>query len=233
MKKTVVILQSSYIPWIGYFDLINSADEFIIYDDIFISPEKSWRVKNKVRNKKESFWLTIPIIEKKLSSKLIKEVEVAKPFWAKKHWKSISLAYSKAPYFVQYRSLLEKTFAECENLKFLSQINQKFIFLICSLLKIETKISFSEEYGFQTLKSTERLVEICKASSATTYLSGPAGKNYLKEDLFVQANIKLKYFDYSGYLPYPQLGDNFFPNLSILDTLLSVGEDTKKLMKSF
>lgn len=232
-KKTIVIIQSSYIPWKGYFDMINFADEFIIYDDVQYS-KGSWRNRNQIKTANGLCWLTIPVQTLgRYPGISIDEVLVENNFWVKKHWHSIKSNYSKAPYFEIYSPIFQKIYNRCENLQFLSEINYLFISEICNLLEINTVISSSKDYGFSHLSSTDRLIEICKKAYATHYLSGPAAKDYLKEERFVESNIELSYMDYSDYGSYPQLFGEYQSNVSILDLLFNVGANSKNYMKSF
>jgi len=116
--------------------------------------------------------------------------------------------------------------------KFLSKINYRFIMAICKILGIKTKISWSMDYELIEGK-TERLVHLCKQAGATEYLSGPAAKDYIEEELFQKAGIKLTFMDYSGYPEYSQLYPPFEHKVSIIDLIFNVGSNAPKYMKSF
>lgn len=230
MTKKVAIVQSNYIPWKGYFDLINLVDEFILYDDMQYT-RRDWRNRNKIKTQNGLKWLTIPVKVKGKYLQKINETEIDDIDWSKKHWQSIIENYGKTKYFNDYRDEFEELYIECnENL--LSRINYRFIIKICQLIGINTKISFSMEYYFKGEK-TEKLVDLCKQVSATEYISGPAAKSYINEELFEEANIALNFMDYSGYPEYYQLFPPFEHSVSIIDLILNEGPDTKKFMKSF
>ncbi|MCH9631818.1 MAG: hypothetical protein S4CHLAM6_01360 [Chlamydiae bacterium] len=233
MNKTIVITQSAYIPWRGYFDLINLADEFIIYDDTQFSTTKAWRNRNQIKTKNGPEWLTIPIKTKGKFLQKIDSVEINSTNWAKKHWKTIKLIYSKADYFDLYAPIFEDLYQACSKLDSLSSVNCLMIKNICKLLDISTPISFSKDYGFENLKKTDRLIEICKKSNATHYLSGPSAKSYLENKKFLEAGVQLLFMDNSGYPAYPQRFEEFIPNVSILDLLFNVGPNSKTYMKSY
>ena len=220
MKK-IGILQSNYIPWKGYFDMIRSVDEFILYDDMQYT-RRDWRNRNLVQSPQGLHWLTIPVEVKGKFDQKIKNTKISNKKWTKDHWQTIRLYYAKAPYFKEYESLFEKTFRECEGLDLLSQVNFKWIQLICSLLQITTKLSWSMDYELKEGK-TERLVGLCQSAGGTYYLSGPAAKDYIVDQLFQEAGIELKYMDYSGYPKYPQLHSPFEHGVSILDLLFNTG----------
>ena len=104
MKK-IAILQSNYIPWKGYFDLINMVDEFVIFDTAQFT-KNDWRNRNKIKTSQGVQWLTIPAQQNSLQQ-LICETKVSNPKWAKKHWSTIAQNYSKTPYFKDYKDLFE------------------------------------------------------------------------------------------------------------------------------
>jgi hypothetical protein len=228
MKK-VAILQSNYIPWKGYFDMINSVDEFVLYDTAQYT-KNDWRNRNKIKNKKESFWLTIPVSQKSLNQK-INETIVSNDNWRKKHWKSLILTYGKAKYFKEIKALLEPLYLD-SNEQQLSFINFNFIKRISSFLEIKTKIRWSNEFELIEGQS-EKLLGLCKDFNANIYLSGPAAKNYLDEKIFMESRIKVEWIDYSNYPKYNQFGNEFKHEVSILDLLFHEGPNSYKFMKSF
>lgn len=230
MKK-VAILQSNYIPWKGYFDLINSVDEFIIFDEMQYT-KRDWRNRNKIKTPQGIVWLTIPVGVKGKFHQKINETKVGES-WSEKHWRTISMAYSKAPYFSDYKSIFEDFFLkESLNLEYLSDINIQLIKIINNVLNIKTTISLDSDYGIIEGKS-ERLLDLCKKASADVYLSGPAAKDYLDCDIFEKEGIGVQWMDYSNYPEYTQLYPPFEHGVSILDLLFSVGPDAPKFMKSF
>src|SRR5207244_4199671 len=138
-KKKVAIVQSCYIPWKGYFDLLNSVDEFILYDDMQYT-RRDWRNRNIIKTPTGLQWLTIPVDVKGKYFQKINETQVSDKTWAIKHWRSFVANYSKSAYFKQYSDYFESLYAECENETYLSQINFKFLQGICSLLNMSTSI---------------------------------------------------------------------------------------------
>lgn len=228
MPKKIAILQSNYIPWKGYFDLINSVDEFILYDNMQYT-KNDWRNRNKIKTPLGIKWLTIPVIYN--FGQNIKDTKIANPHWKKKHWSSLKHNYNKAKYFSEYKDLFAELYLSNEDI-FLSNVNYKFVKAICDILKITTKLSWSMEYNLIEGK-TERLLDLCKQAQATEYISGPAAKDYLEKDLFSQEGIKLTYMDYSGYPEYNQLFPPFEHKVSILDLIFNEGQNASKFMKSF
>ena len=230
LSKTTAIVQSNYIPWRGYFDLINSADEFILYDDMQYT-RRDWRNRNIIKSARGPIWLTIPVQVKGKYLQTIKHTEVADENWARDHWNAIVHNYSRASCFSDYRDLFEDLYLGSRE-KFLSQINYRFISGICRILGIKTNISFSMNYDLMGSK-TERLVNLCKQTGATNYLTGPAARTYLDEELFAREGISVSYIDYDGYPEYGQLYPPFEPRVSIIDLVFNQGPGATKYMKSF
>jgi hypothetical protein len=230
MPKTVAIVQSNYIPWRGYFDLINSVDEFILYDDMQYTV-RDWRNRNIIKTANGPLWLTIPVEVKGKYFQKIKDTVVSDPAWGRKHWASITHNYAKAKHFAASRQMFADLYAAPEE-RLLSRINHCFIRVICELLGIKTTISWSMDYELMGDK-TKRLVNLCKQAGASDYLSGPAAKSYLDEDLFAREDIAVAYMDYSDYPEYRQLYPPFEPQVSILDLIFNEGPDAARYMKSF
>jgi len=228
--KRVAILQSNYIPWKGYFDMINMVDEFILYDDIQYT-RRDWRNRNKIKTPQGSKWLSIPVEAKGKYFQKINEIKVSEKGWMKKHWQSIIHNYSKTKYFKEYKDIFEELYLSCDE-EYLSQINYKFITAINEILGIKTKIRWSSEFELIDGR-TEKLLGICKDCNADVYLSGPAAKDYFDEELAEKENIKVEWMDYSGYKEYEQLHPPFEHGVTILDLIFNEGANATKFMKNF
>lgn len=232
--KKVAIVQSNYIPWKGYFDLINLVDEFVLFDDMQYT-RRDWRNRNLIKTRAGPKWLTIPVAVKGNFFQKIKDTRVSDPGWTRRHWESIVHNYSKAAHFARYRELFESLYLGSQE-TFLSQINYAFLAATCKMLGIGTRISWSDDYARVRVSvegKTERLVSICKQARATTYISGPAARDYIDETLFNNENISLEYVDYSSYPEYRQLFPPFEHRVSIIDLIFNEGPDAPKYMKSF
>ncbi|MBF0510072.1 MAG: WbqC family protein, partial [Deltaproteobacteria bacterium] len=194
MSKRVAIVQSNYIPWKGYFDIINMVDEFIIYDDMQYT-RRDWRNRNKIKTHQGANWLTIPVeVKGKYFQKII-ETRISDPFWGKRHWASLIHNYSKAKFFNKYKAVFKALYFDNTE-EFLSLINFNFITTINQVLGINTLLSWSTDYNSGEGK-TGRLLNLCKETGATEYLSGPAAQGYLDEELFHRDGVEIRWMDYS------------------------------------
>jgi hypothetical protein len=226
--KRIAILQSNYIPWKGYFDIINSVDEFVFHDDLQYT-KNDWRNRNRIKTEKGAIWLTIPCGTNQ--KRLICEVEMKDNSWQKKHWNQIESNYCKARYWNTYKDFFSEIYLSNKWGK-LSEFNQTLIKKISKeLLGITTIFRDSREFNLK-LSKAERVLELLKKIGATSYLSGPSARNYLKESMFKEANIDLYWMDYSGYPEYNQLFKPFIHSVSIIDLIFNEGPYSKNYMKS-
>lgn len=218
---TVSVIQSNYIPWKGYFDIINDSDLFIFYDDVQYT-KNDWRNRNKIKSINGTNWLTIPVGSK--LDKLIHEVEINDSTWQKKHWKTISLIYNDAPYFNKYKDFFRQIYLDMKwsNLSILNQYLIKHI--SHEFLGINTTFKSSLEFNSQGQK-LNKLIDILIKAEADVYISGPAAKGYIDEKIFADSGIKLEYKNYDSYPEYSQFHPPFDHSVTILDLLFQVGPE--------
>jgi hypothetical protein len=228
VKKEIVITQSNYIPWKGYFDAIALADVFVEYDDMQFT-RRDWRNRNLIKTAQGEHWLTIPVEVKGKFFQKIRDTKISDPKWNQAHWKTISMSYSKASCFKENKDFLEEMFLTA-NQVFITEVNLHFITKICDYLGITTPIISSSQFELKEEK-TERLLSICQELNATKYYSGPAAKDYMNEGLFADAGIEIEYFNYSGYPEYRQLYPPFQHGVSIIDLICNEGKDSPSFMK--
>ncbi len=222
--KTVVILQSNYIPWKGYFDLIHDADEFIFYDEVKYT-KNDWRNRNLIHTKNGLQWLSIPIHKEAVKLK-ISEVEIQNKDWQELHFKTLWLTYKKAPYFNQLEPVLEHFYHERE-WQNLSELNQYTIRYLSNWLGLDCKLTNSSDYPLEGDRVL-RLVNLLAHVKADKYISGPSAKDYLgpeELELFTSHGIEVTFKDYSGYTSYTQLNEPFTHGVSILDMIANVSKD--------
>jgi hypothetical protein len=227
--KTVSIIQSNYIPWKGYFDIIGLSDEFIILDTVQFT-KNDWRNRNKIKVAAGNPWLSIPVKTGGRFGQSIAETEIADPSWAESHWSKLSATYRSEPGFKLYGSAIAEAYEAAARESRLSAVNRLFIERICRLLAIRTPITDASAYPDAPEKS-ERVVALCEAAQATRYLSGPAAKAYLDEAAFAARGVELAYMDYGGYREYAQPNPPFDHGVSVLDLLFCAGADAAALMK--
>ena len=220
MKK-VAIIQSNYIPWKGYFDIIHDVDLFVFLDDVQYS-KNDWRNRNLIKTSQGSHWLTVPV--GKNHGRLIHEVRIINERWSKLHWKSIKQNYSKAPYFKKYENFFEYIYVELTWTS-LSDLNQYLIKKVSrDFLNIKTKFEDSRQYNAQGEK-LERLLDLLTKIRTDYYVTGPAARDYIVDERIEELGIELQYKDYSGYPEYPQLFPPFEHAVSVLDLLFNCGPD--------
>lgn len=224
MQHRVVIIQSNYVPWKGYFDLLHHADTVVFLDTVQ-STKNDWRNRNQIKTQAGKSWLTVPI--RHSNALRVREVEIAQPGWATKHFRTLSQAYGRAPFASQVLPAIGALYEEAAGLQRLSEVNRVFIRGACAMLGISTPLLEVERLlsdgENDALEATARLVEICRRLGATSYLTGPAARAYLEEKAFAAAGVRVEWFDYHGYPEYQQLHGVFDHAVSILDLLLMTG----------
>lgn len=226
MKK-VIITQSNYIPWKGYFDNIAQCDVFVVYDDMQYT-KRDWRNRNYIKTAQGLKWLTIPVEVKGKYFQSINQTIISEIDWNVSHCMQLKHNYNKAPYFKEFYPWVEDLYKQA-SFKTLTEINVHFLKSICSFLEIKTEFMDSRDFKLIEGK-TERLVSICKDLGATDYYTGPSAKNYMDESLFFKENIGIKYFDYSGYHEYPQLNPPFEHGVCIWDIIFNTGTNAKNYL---
>jgi len=230
VTKKVAIIQSNYIPWKGYFDAINKVDEFILFDDVQFT-RRDWRNRNIIKSPQGPLWLTIPVSVKGKYHQKIKDTLITGTDWSQKHWQTIKQCYARAPYFKDYHDVFEELYLGANETS-LSPVNHRFLEAICQLLGIQSRITWSMDYALADGK-TERLISLCQQAGATEYVSGPAARVYIQEELFAEAGIALSYMEYSGYPEYSQLYPPFEHAVSVIDLIFNTGKAATSYMLSF
>lgn len=227
--KTCAILQSCYIPWKGYFDIIQSVDEFVLYDCVQYT-KNDWRNRNLIKTANGLQWITIPVSVKDRLNTRIDEVNVANDTWRRQHWRALSESYSRTRFFAKYKDLFENFYLEGTETN-LSALNARLTRLICSILGITTRIRSSEEFSLGEDRNV-RLVQICQQVNANQYLSGAAAKAYLNLSLFENNSINVVWADYSNYPEYEQRFPPFSHGVTILDLIFNEGPNARDFMRS-
>jgi hypothetical protein len=227
MRK-IAIVQSNYIPWKGYFDLIALVDLFILYDDAQYT-RRDWRNRNRIKTPNGVQWLTVPVKVRGRYHQSIRDTEIDGTDWASNHWRTLHQCYRRAPHFDEVSSALQPLYLDA-SYTHLSRLNRALIERICEFLGIRTRIAESAEFRLEG-GPTERLAGLCQQAGGTEYVSGPSARNYIDETVFASRGLKLTWFDYTGYPEYPQLWGRFEHGVTILDLLFNCGRNSSHYMR--
>ena len=223
----VMIRQPGYLPYLGFFKKIQTSDIFVYLDDVLFSKDGDEN-RNKIRTFAGTAWLTVPLL-RPVFGKKINEVRVANHVdWSTKHKNSIKENYKNAPYFSQYWDSIDHILSK--KWTKLIDLNFELIHYFNSILDLSTKTVRSSELGISSTKSV-RLLEICKKLNAQTYVSGELGKNYLDENIFQDAGIKVLYEKFH-HPTYKQIHGDFVPYMCIIDLLFNEGDRSKEILAS-
>ncbi len=228
MKGT--ILQPTYLPWMGYFELIDSSDVFVVFDHVQFE-RKSWQQRNKIKTSNGVVYLSVPV-QKTPQKTPICDIKISyeRDDILKKHFKTIELAYKKAPYFEKYKPYFEKIYSKKHIL--LRDLNVEIIKLVCALLSINKKIVFSSELNLkdQGMQKAEKVINLCKNLGIDHLYDAKGAEEFLDKALFQKEGILI---DFQEFLhpKYPQLWGEFAPYLSVIDLLFNCGPDSIKYIK--
>ena len=219
------IMQPTYLPWIGYFDLIDSADQFVFLNDAQVL-KRSWGVRNRILTQNGETYLTVPLSGHKhgQGSSFVETLIDTEQGWGAKHLATIRHAYSKAPYFDEVFERLEKLIFAGHST--IGALNEDFIRTTAGHLGIATPFLKSSSVAGVEGSKDERLVSICQAIEAGTYLSAPGSAAYIEQEqeggAFAQSGIELRYHSYEHPV-YEQGRDEFTSHMSIVDLLMNCG----------
>lgn len=218
-----MILQPSYIPWRGYFDLIRRADVFVFYDDVQYDA-RGWRNRNRIKTEQGAKWLTIPVRKHGAQTENIPilQIETAGDEWPAQHLAALTRSYSRAPHFDQYRDWLRKTYANPPRL--LADFTIATTIELAAMLGITSTRFLRSSELHVTGRKTDRLIAILRHLGATHYLSGPSARDYIEAETFAEAGIELEWMTYD-YPEYPQLHPPFDPHVTVLDLLFMLGAE--------
>lgn len=219
--RQVAAVQSNYLPWKGYFDLIHDVDLFVFYDDNQYTP-RDWRNRNRIKTAGGAQWISVPVGNDR--NRLIHDVEIADPSWQAKHHQTLTQNYGKCPHFARYRAWLDHVYLERRwtNLSELNQWTTRHI--AAEFLGIRTAFADSRTYAAQGQK-LDKMVDLVVRTGASVYHSGPAARDYIVPERFSERGIKLVWKDYAGYPEHPQRFPPFEPSVTVLDLLFNTGPD--------
>jgi WbqC-like protein family len=223
----VSINQPAYLPWLGYFHRIAAADAHIVLDHVQFE-KNSFTNRNKIRMRQGWGWLTVPVeTAGKFGDLPINRLRIAadRP-WAKKHWETLRFNYSKAPFFHQHAAFFENIYAR--PWEKLSDLTREITAYLLDAFRIETKLYFGSQMKASGEKD-ELVLNLCRELGATAYLSGPLGRNYLREELFREHTIAVRYDNYH-HPEYSQVYPGFESPMAAVDLLFNAGPKSWEIL---
>jgi hypothetical protein len=227
----VAISQPSYLPWIGYFDLIDQVDAFVFLDTVQFE-KRSWQQRNRIKLPAGLSFLTVPVAVKGQFEQTIVDAEIAEPYFWGTHLRSIETNYGRAQSFDNYFEDLKKVFQTSAESHLLADLNIGVIRWFCKTLGIKTTIYRSSEMNRPGRRS-ELLLNLSRSLGADYYLSALGSAVYLCDDLhlFSDAGIEVGFQHYE-HPEYHQLFPPFLPYASALDLLLNEGANSMEIIRS-
>jgi len=218
--------QPVYHPWLGLFHKIHMADKFVFFDDVQYVP-KDWQSRNYIKSQNGPVLLTVPVLKKGYLEKKISEIEINNDSaWQRKHWKSISQSYLKAPFFKQYSERIEALYSK--EWTYLADLNFDMLLTFMSILGIETEVEKASDYQFEGAKS-DLVLDMCLKLDASTYIFGEMGEDYADKEAFQSQNVDLVFQKYN-HPKYNQLYGDFVPKMSVLDLIFNEGEKSLEIL---
>lgn len=223
-----VIMQPTYLPWLGYFDLIDQSDVFVLLDTVQFE-KQSWQQRNRVKTPQGVVWLTVPVLQN-LQNR-ISEVEINnRVTWQRKHWGTLEQSYRRACHFAEFAPAFRAFYAT--EWTHLIELNCALLSTLGETIGLRPNLIRASELPPIAERREEMIIRICREVGADEYLSPLGAREYLTDDtLFQEAGVRLRFHAYEHPI-YPQLHGEFVPYLSALDLLLNAGEDSLSLLRS-
>jgi hypothetical protein len=220
--------QPVYLPWLGLFHKIAMAETFVSFNRVQYLP-KDWNNRNKIKTSSGNIWLTVPVLKSGHREKGIDEIEINNAIpWQRKHWRSISLNYSQAPFFAEYAPYLEGVYEK--EWKYLSELNESMLQWFLDALGINVQFLKASGLDFKGTGS-ELVLNMCEQLGADTYIFGALGRDYAKVEEFESRGIAVEFQDYN-HPEYPQRFGSFASHLSVLDLLFNCGPESLNVLMS-
>ncbi len=223
------ILQPTYMPWLGYFEMLDSTELFVILDHVQFS-KQSWQQRNRIKTRNGTKWLTVPVKKSAIDTPIC-EINISynhgNPL--KEHKEKIINAYSNAPYFDDYFQYFDDIFSKPYQM--LRDLNVDLIRKINEILGIETEFFYSSELDLNlNLGKTKKLIEICEIIGIDEFYEANAGQNFIDISLFNESKIKIRFQKFEHPI-YPQLYNEFVPYMSVIDLLFNLGDNSLSLIR--
>jgi len=219
----VAVHQPQYLPWLGYFDKIRRADVFCFLDNVQYK-KNDWQNRNRIKTPQGWQWLTVPVHYR--FPQKINEVTINNAVtWKAKHLQALLTNYSRAPYFKRYAPIFEQVYSQ--DWEFIAELNMVLIERLRDALGLDQRPTVKASEFDLRQDPTDRLIDICMALNADTYLSGKDGVNYMDLERFKQRGIRLVIQDFNHPV-YPQHFHDFQSHMSAVDLLFNCGPESMK-----
>ncbi len=228
-RLKIAINQPTYLPWVGYFDLIDQVDLFVILDNVqFV--KQSWQQRNRIRTDKGLEWLTVPIVFRGRHGQLIKDVEIRDPEFSRAHIRAIELAYRRAPFFSRYFPAVKQRLEELRD-GWLLNLNLELIGWALEVLRIKTQLLPASSLAVSG-KRTDLLANICHAVGATEYFSPLGSADYLlaEQDALRRRGVDIRFQNYE-HPEYRQVFAPFEPFASVIDLIFNHGDEAAAIVR--
>ena len=225
----MAIMQPTYLPWMGYFALMDAVDEFIILDRVQFA-RRSWQQRNRIKTPQGPLMLTVPVLSKGQRDQSIAEarIDTTRGF-DQSHIRSIELNYAKALFFPDLSARLFGIFNTGHER--LCGLLMDLMGELRQMLGIDTPLTFASDLPGAGAKA-DLLANLCVARGATHYVSPPGSRDYLESSQALDAaGVSLSYFDYEHPV-HPQLHGEFLSHLSVIDLLFNTGPDALSILRS-
>ena len=220
-------MQPGYLPWLGFFELIEQCDQFVILDDVQYT-KRDWRSRNRIRTKNGWIWLTVPVLSKDKEEQLIKDVRINNDIsWKKDHLNSIKINYSKAPFFDKYIEYFEDLYNQ--RWEHLIDLNMDIIYFLTKEINISTPIVLSSSLSISALSKNQRIIAICNKLNTDELYDSKAAESFIDIGLFKKEGIKVIFQDYK-HPEYRQSYKPFIGHMSVIDLLFNEGVNSKSII---
>ena len=221
----VAIHQPQFLPWLGYLDKIDRSDIFVLLDNVQFK-KNEWQNRNRVKTAQGWQWMTVPVLHRHLES--IDHIEINNRVnWKRKHIQTLEINYSRASHFRDYIPFFRSVYKR--EWPMLSNLNRTVIEFMMDAFGIKRKVILSSDIETRQ-EPNERLIDICRAVEADTYLAGEGGKDYMDLQCFEKANIRVVFQSFH-HPDYPQLHGSFLPGMSGMDLLFNSGPQSLSILR--
>ena len=227
----LAISQPTYLPWIGYLDIIDQVDVFVALDNVQYA-KRSWQQRNRIKTATGLHWLTVPVKSQGRFEQRIDQVEIINPLFVRDHLRAMEHAYRRSPFFDRYFGELQRQLSETTCPPYLADLNIRLLKWIMEVLGVRVPVIRASALQL-TGKRTELLVNICKTLGARQYLSALGSAAYLLDErqIFTAAGIEVKFQNFEHPV-YPQVFTPFEPLATVLDLIFNTGESALSVLRS-